>query len=176
MESLNDARIYVGTYGRYSEGSLFGEWFDLSDYTDKDEFYEACRELHKNEHDPEFMFQDWENIPACLIGECWLSNKFFELRDAMENLSDTEKEAFWAWLDNSCYDIEKKDCDDIVEQFNNDYRGEYDSEEAFAEEYVEDCCDNIPDWIRPYFNYESFARDLFSGDYTMIDNYVFTNC
>lgn len=175
MESINDARIFVGTYGKYNEGSLFGKWLDLSDYSDKEEFYGACKELHKDEDDPEFMFQDWENIPYYLIGESWISPNFFGLREAMENLSDTEKEAFWAWLDNSQYGIEKQDCDDLVEKFNNDYRGEYDSEEAFAEEYVDECCDNIPDWIRPYFDYASFARDLFRGDYYMIDSYVFCN-
>ena len=45
--TLSEARVYVGTYGKYNNGSLFGAWLDLSDYTDKEEFYEACRELHK---------------------------------------------------------------------------------------------------------------------------------
>ncbi len=73
---------------------FFGKWLDLSDYSDKDEFLEACRELHKDEQEPEFMFQDIENIPEALISESWLSDKFFELRDAIEKLSETEQEAF----------------------------------------------------------------------------------
>ena len=44
--TLSEARVYVGTYGKYNNGSLFGAWLDLSDYADKEEFYEACRELH----------------------------------------------------------------------------------------------------------------------------------
>ena len=47
----------------YNNGSLFGAWLDLSDYSDKEDFYEACRELHKDEEDAEYMFQDWENVP-----------------------------------------------------------------------------------------------------------------
>ena len=47
--TLSEARVYVGTYGKYNNGSLFGAWLDLSDYADKEEFYEACRELHKDE-------------------------------------------------------------------------------------------------------------------------------
>ena len=43
--TLSEARVYVGTYGKYNNGSLFGAWLDLSDYADKEEFYEACREL-----------------------------------------------------------------------------------------------------------------------------------
>ena len=53
--TLSEARVYVGTYGKYNNGSLFGAWLDLSDYTDKEEFYEACRELHKDEEDAEYM-------------------------------------------------------------------------------------------------------------------------
>ena len=40
---LSNAKVYVGTYGKYNNGSLFGAWLDLSDYADKEEFYEACR-------------------------------------------------------------------------------------------------------------------------------------
>ena len=41
-DDLLEAKIYVGTYRKYNEGSLFGKWLTLSDYSDKDEFYEAC--------------------------------------------------------------------------------------------------------------------------------------
>lgn len=91
---LNEARIYVGTYAKYNDGSIFGKWFDLSDFSDKDDFMTACAELHKDEEDPEFMFQDWENIPDDLICESWLSDNFFEVRDAIENLNNDEQEAF----------------------------------------------------------------------------------
>jgi len=61
--TLSEARVYVGTYGKYNNGSLFGAWLDLSDYSDKEDFYEACRELHKDEEDAEYMFQDWVEKP-----------------------------------------------------------------------------------------------------------------
>ena len=57
---LDEVKIYVGTYAKYNNGSIFGEWLTLGDYSDLEEFYEACRELHKDEEDPEFMFQDFE--------------------------------------------------------------------------------------------------------------------
>lgn len=91
---LSEAKVYVGTYAKYNNGSLSGAWLDLSDYSDKEEFYEACRELHKDEEDAEYMFQDWENVPEGLIDESWISENFFALRDAVEDLSDTEQEAF----------------------------------------------------------------------------------
>ena len=67
VEDLLEAKICVGTYKKYNEGSLFGKWLTLSDYSDKKEFYEACKELHSDEEDAEFMFQDWEYIPKGLI-------------------------------------------------------------------------------------------------------------
>ena len=73
--TLSEARVYVGTYNKYNNGSLFGKWLDLSDYSDKDEFLEVCRELHKDDQDPEFMFQDYENIPEAFISEsCYLKS------------------------------------------------------------------------------------------------------
>ena len=54
---LSEAKVYVGTYAKYNNGSLSGAWLDLSDYSDKEEFYEACRELHKDEEDAEYIPQ-----------------------------------------------------------------------------------------------------------------------
>ena len=106
--TLSEARVYVGTYNKYNNGSLFGKWLDLSDYSGKDEFLEACRELHEDEQDPELMFQDIENIPEALISESWLSDKFFEFRDAIEKLSETQQEAFFVWCDHHNSDISEK--------------------------------------------------------------------
>lgn len=121
--TLSAARVYVGTYGKYNAGSLFGKWLDLSDYSDKEEFYDACRELHKDEEDAEFMFQDWENVPENLIGESWLSENFFALRDAVEDLGDTEQEAFFVWCNYKSRDFSNEDADDLVRDFQNAFLG-----------------------------------------------------
>src|SRR5262245_10389407 len=63
------ARIYVGTYAKYNAGSIKGAWLDLEDYSDRDAFLEACRELHKDEQDPEFMFQGFEGFPRGFYNE-----------------------------------------------------------------------------------------------------------
>ena len=47
--TLSAASVYVGTYAKYNNGSLSGAWLNLSDYSDKEEFYEACRELQPPE-------------------------------------------------------------------------------------------------------------------------------
>ena len=170
--TLSEARVYVGTYNKYNSGSLFGKWLDLSDYSDKDEFMEACRELHKDEQDPEFMFQDYENIPEALITECWLSDKFFELRDAIEKLSETQQEAFFVWCDHHNNDISEEDADDLISSFEDEYQGEYKDEEDYAYEIVEECYD-LPEFAKTYFDYSAFARDLFMTDYWMDNGFVF---
>ena len=48
------AQVYVGTYAKYNNGNLYGKWIDLTDYSDSEEFYQACKELHADEADPEF--------------------------------------------------------------------------------------------------------------------------
>lgn len=40
--TLSAASVYVGTYAKYNNGSLSGAWLNLSDYSDKEEFYEAA--------------------------------------------------------------------------------------------------------------------------------------
>ncbi|WP_317226435.1 antirestriction protein ArdA [Chryseobacterium arthrosphaerae] len=45
------ASIYVGTYAKYNNGSLFGKWLDLGDYSDYDELITAMYELHFDEQD-----------------------------------------------------------------------------------------------------------------------------
>lgn len=172
MENISEARIYVGTYAKYNGGSIFGKWLDLSDYSDKEEFYEACRELHKDEQDPEFMFQDWEYIPSDLIGESWLAENIFEIIEAIDELDDDKKAAFEVWLNHGSYDITTKDITDLIRSFEDDFQGAYNDEEDYAYEIVEECYD-LPEFAKIYFDYVKFARDLFMGDYWFEDGYVF---
>ena len=70
-------RIYCGTYHKYNSGSLQGAWVDLDNFTSLEELYQHLKDLHKDEEDPEYMFQDYEHIPECFISESWLSEQFY---------------------------------------------------------------------------------------------------
>lgn len=160
-------RIYVGTYAKYNEGDLTGKWFDLEDYDDRDAFYEACAELHNDEDDPEFMFQDWEGIPDGMIGELYVSLECWTLLDAYEKHDEGAVNAyiycFGEWNEND---------------FRDRYRGEYTSWEDFAEQLVDELgyLDEIPEHLRYYFDYEKYARDLRAGgDVCEHDGYYFWN-
>ncbi|MEG0533992.1 MAG: antirestriction protein ArdA, partial [Citrobacter sp.] len=121
--------IYVGTYHKYNCGSLYGKWFDLTDFDDKSEFLEACNELHANESDPELMFQDWEGIPSAFASESSVDWNFIEAyKRALENGQDA---AFIAWVEHS------GECD--YDAFEDAYCGEAESEEDYAWTMAEEC-------------------------------------
>lgn len=136
--------IYVGTYGKYNSGSIAGEWIDPADYDSKEDFLEYCAELHEDEEDPEFMFQDWEGIPDALIGESWIS------------------EMLW---DERVIEIIQSDEDDLLHEWN-EYQSEingdgfiYENDEHFFQEYFGS---NIMEAVRAVVN----------GDYSLGHDYV----
>lgn len=167
VEDLLEAKIYVGTYKKYNEGSLFGKWLTLRDYSDKEEFYEACKELHSDEEDAEYMFQDWESIPKGLISESWISETVFELIEQVDNIDPFD--AFMAFLDFTSYSLEDEDLGYLLSKFRDCYAGKFDSEVAYAESYIEQSYD-LSDFMQTYFDYEKFAKDLFMGDYYFDDD------
>lgn len=89
---LAKARVYVGTYRKYNEGSIDGAWLNLADYKSKNEFLEACRRLHKDEADPEFMFQDWEGIPSWMIRESSIDAEVWEQKPEKESGAQSKAE------------------------------------------------------------------------------------
>jgi antirestriction protein len=148
------SKVYVGTYRKYNEGSLKGDWLDLNDYSSKDEFIEACRELHEDEDDPELMFQDWEDIPANFIGESTIDEKVWDWLQ----LSNRDKETVSIYLDEI-------DRDAPVQDALECYEGEFDSEEDWAADFWDHTgmLNELPEFARNYINYEQIARDARLG-------------
>lgn len=159
-------RLYVGTYKKYNEGSIQGAWLDLENYTDKDEFMEACSALHADESDPEFMFQDREDIPTCFVSECSIDAEFWDFMDYDDRYDGEAKTAFVDWQGE--WDSEK---------FEEAFQGKFDSEVDYAYDYVESCglLSSMPENLQCYFDYERFARDLFICDLEFLDGFVFYN-
>jgi len=58
-----NTKLFVSTYSKYNNGSLAGQWVELSQFSDAEEFLEYCKKLHSDEEQPEFMFQGCEDIP-----------------------------------------------------------------------------------------------------------------
>ena len=72
------SQIYVGTYAKYNNGNLAGEWLELDNFSDKQDFIAACLELHKDESDPELMFQDFEEVPDGMVSESHIDEQLWE--------------------------------------------------------------------------------------------------
>lgn len=184
MKNLENApRVYVGTYGQYNNGSLFGKCFDLTDYSDLKEFLKDCFEFHRNEFDPELMFQDWENIPDFLISECGLHKETFTYFEATGEMDDETAEAFEIyckqinyWPSNG-YEVE-----DQIESFRESYQGYFggsmkDPELEYAYQYVEETglLSGVPTSLERYFDYEAFAKDLLLEGYSEHEGHIFTD-
>ena len=159
--------IYCGTYKKYNEGSLFGAWLDLRTFDSYDEFIDVCTQLHADEEDPEFMFQDYQCFPEYWYSESCMGEEVFDKIIAFLQLEDDRLKAFKAYVSATG--------NDSISAFEEDYEGEYDSEEEFAEYIVKECydLDKIMGNLAFYFDYKAFARDLFISDYIFEDGYVF---
>lgn len=181
------AGVYVGTYKKYNEGSLFGKWLDMSDYDSYEDFIAACKELHKDEVEPEFLFQDFE-----------FDSK---VRPLLEQLV-TESH-----VDPRAWDVFDLDSEDLIyvsatwEYYNDDlsveealkvgkesYIGKYDSEpKDYAYEYLEETLRCIPNSVDPetgdlcrsykfilgLLNLDKAVRELKYDGYIFTDGYVF---
>ena len=160
--------LYVGTYAKYNSGSLSGMWVDLTTFYDCDDFLNFCNALHADEKYPELMFQDFQNMPKAFYCESGINAETFgKINDYYKLCQHYDKAAVDAYIDyNNNFDMDG---------FENDFCGEYDSEEDFSREIVNDCYDLEKQMghLAMYFDYEAFAHDLFITNYVYNNGYVF---
>ena len=168
MKTENKPRIYCGTYGKYNNGSIYGKWFDLTDYNNLDELYIAFKEYHNKENDPEFMFQDWENIPSHLISEGWLDSEIYELI----NYYDSELIMDYLEYSGSFSSIKQ-----LIEEAEEHSRGNFNNLLDYAEhEFGELYLHNVPESIQHYIDYKSYEHDMkLSGVWISENGNVFDN-
>nr|WP_228407990.1 antirestriction protein ArdA [Chryseobacterium sp. CBTAP 102] len=173
---MEDFQIYVGTYSKYNSGSIYGEWLQLSNYSSYDELLEAMRELHQDEQDPEFMIQDYECseffIKQKLISESHLSTHIYEIAEQI-NSSDYDFEVIEAYAE--CMSYYHKDVEDLLHNLSDSYFGQYNSDEDFAQDILEQdgsIPENLPSYI--YIDWEATARHLMY-DYMSSNGYYFKN-
>jgi antirestriction protein len=169
------ARIYVGTYAKYNSGSIGGKWLDLEDYANAEYFLKACVELHKDESDPELMFQDFEGFPRDYYSESSNSDKLESVFAWLE-LNDDDRELLTVYLEN----VADPDSNADIEQARKAYLGHFNSPADWAADWLEQTGDlnQVPEHLRNYFDYEAYARDA-QGDVTFVrhngDVWVFSN-
>lgn len=149
--STSSPRLYVGTYAKYNAGSIKGAWLDLENYSDKEAFLKACATLHADEHDPEFMFQDFEGFPRALYSESSVSEKIWDWIE----LDEDDRELLAVYQDNI-------DADGTIETARDCFAGHAETKADFAEQWLVDTdgLAGVPDHLKNYIDYESYARDM----------------
>lgn len=99
-----------------------------------------------------------------------------EFVEIVEELEEYEHIPFFLYADN--VGVSYAD----YSNFEDQYRGEWDSELEYAENFIDDCynLDNMMGNLAMYFDYEAFTRDLFISDYYSLEygykTFVFSNC
>ena len=149
--------VYVGTYRKYNNGSLFGEWVTISDFDSYEDFMAYIRKLHADEDDPEFMYQDYEGFPRAWYSESDLSKETFDRIKEYSKLGEEEKDAYDAYCD--LFDYSEQSIDD----FNSRYYGYFPTYTALAESYIDMAggVENLGrETLESNFDYESFGRQL----------------
>ena len=146
-----------------------GQWFDM-DTTDsygevKDEMIVAG--LIGEEYDGDILCADSEGLARefhHFTSDIFDFEGFVECRDCCEWVEEEAKAAFI-----SCFG------EWSANGFEEAYSGQYDNDEDFAENLAEDTgmLHEMPENLRCYFDFESFARDLMMSDYTEENGYYF---
>jgi antirestriction protein len=190
MTTTDTPRVWIGCLTAYNEGCLHGEWVDA---IDADEINEAKDRVIASSPallPEEWFIADYDGFPAAAVRELGEYANFETVADVGRALEE-HGPAFAAWL--STQDALGSP-DDLSQRFEESYRGEWDSEKAFA---IETVCEigwsDVPpevlietgpygqtkrievfDELSFYLDWELIARDMFQhGEYTFVDGYVF---
>jgi antirestriction protein len=173
-KTMEAIKIYVGTYYKYNCGSIAGDWVDVTILT-KEEFLDMCETLHNEEKDPEFMYQDWEcpNFLNEYISESGIDSKFWDIKEELQNLDDSEVEALNAYI--------KAGFDFDINEFRDRFFchiDDYNVNRAFGDYMLEEMgeMEQIPQHLRYYIDSELYGRDLLISDFTEFEGYIFRNC
>ncbi|WP_298993213.1 antirestriction protein ArdA [uncultured Desulfovibrio sp.] len=173
-----ERRIYVASLTDYNSGILHGKWLTLDDFTDLEDLQEAVDNMLKESPimketgalAEECAIHDHEGFHG-LIEEYSSLSDVWEIHALLEEHTDNENAliAYVNWVGGTLADA--------VNRFDACYEGEWESEEAFAENLLEDTgvLSSLPDWAQQYFDMKKYSRDLFMTDYVYTDGFVFRN-
>jgi antirestriction protein len=166
MITTTSPRLYVGTFAKYNSGSIKGDWIDLEGH-DKESFLEACRELHLDESDPEFMFQDYEGFPKSFYSESYVPSILWDWIDA----SESDREVWNAYAEA----VGLPFSDTTLEQAQDAFVGEFNSIEDFSEQTCEDCenLSSVPDYLRACIDWKAVWNSALRFDYTNEGSFFF---
>lgn len=114
MIDILKAAVYCGTYKKYNEGSLDGAWMKLINYPNSESFLKACTEVHKDENDPEFMFQDTEYVPKEFYSESCIYPELFQVIQRVNQMPEDQQNDFAAFCEDNAAIPDMFDVDEFL--------------------------------------------------------------
>lgn len=159
---MADMRVWVGCLGCYNDGLLIGEWVDAVDAESVTvgRLAETMREGSQTRawhltHE-ELWVMDLDGMAPFVTGECSPAHAQ-RVAEMVGQVAEHQRGAFGAWFENESRDLD----DDLPGQFEEEYRGEYDSLTDYAATYCEDAgmTQSLPEWVANYVDYEAMGRD-----------------
>jgi len=157
-----EPKAWVGCLGCYNSVLLNGAWVEGVEAGDISKavkiktgepaiYGENCPACIKCGSD-EFWVFDHEGYEGLISGECSPSEAQSKA-ELLASADDSEREAFIAWL--------ALGMGEDLEAMREAYWGEFDTYTELAEYFIDELGSfNIPDNIRPYFDFEAYGRDL----------------
>lgn len=156
---METPKIYVACLAAYNNGKLHGTWIDCDQ--DADDIQAEIEEMLKNSPEPdaeEWAIHASENWYGISISETEDIERLAELAEILEE----KGEAYAAYIAHYG--------ESDLEQFEEKYKGEYDSEADFTEQHFKDTNEAIPSHLENYIDWDSMAHDWFIDDYFSADS------
>lgn len=176
-------RIYVLSIDDQTHGIHHGTWIDFRQLDDIDDAYTAIDTFMDASPTAKTLGRPAMNwVIAHCEGWCGIAvprNDYpaslwlrYETLSSLleEGYSPAAIRDYVEWSGDDHFD------DPFKKAFEEAYVGKYESERKFTEEWIDDTgvLESAPNYLRRYFDYDAFARDLFMTDYYMSENgYVF---
>lgn len=160
-------RIYIASLSDYNAGRLIGEWVDIDATTTEEDLYEAVAAVLAQSREPgaeEFAIHDYDGFPAGLVGEY---EPLARVAAYGAFLAEDDGGERFAFLDVLGFSLAP---DALEDAFSEAFYGVYETRAEFAESLLEDIgtLASVPDDLRPYFDFDAYARDLEFGDFAYV--------
>lgn len=155
----NPINVWVGNLGKYNEGELVGEWFGLPCFDFEEEWGELMQRIGIGGRYEEVFCADWEcSIPGLKYSEYPDYEELDRIAAEWDDMPDYEQAAVQVrmTLMGESFDEAVSNSGDV-----SIYYGCSDMT-AVAYEYIDSTgmLDQAPDYLRNYFDYEAYGRDM----------------
>jgi antirestriction protein len=149
-------RIYVACLASYNAGTLHGEWIDIEgkDYAEVMEEIQAILKASPEQDAEEWAIHDHEGFDGLDVSEYHDIQELVDYSEAITK-SGHDPELISGVMDNLGIGVSE-----AIEYISDNYCGQYDSLEDWAEGSLDDMLSALPESLRGYFDYASYARDF----------------